>query len=380
MSGLLAVAASAKVLWYLTRGTGVVALILLTASVVLGVLSSTRLQTRRLPRFLVSGLHRNLTLLAVAFLGVHIVSTVADGFVPIGFKDAVLPFVSAYRPIWLGLGAVAFDLLLALIVTSLLRARMGLRAWRVIHWLAYASLPVALVHALGTGSDARTGWLGLLALGCTGAVVLSVLWRVGAARGQPAPLRIGGALAALAVPLAILVWAGTGPLQGGWAARAGTPKALLASSRLAAARQAVAGPNASVAAVAPPARLPSSSFQASFRGRLKETPTRQGLVTIAIDGSARGGFNGRVHVALRGEPIDDGGVQMIDNSVGLLPTGAGAWLPGRVVALSGQRILTDVQSSDGHAVRVLLALNIDRGSGHITGVLRAGPNISESPE
>ena len=135
MSSLLAATGNGKTLWYLTRGTGAVALILLTASVVLGVMSSTRLQTRRLPRFLVSGLHRNLTLLALVFLAVHVVSTVADGFAPIGFQDAFLPFISPYRPFWLGLGAVALDLLLALVVTSLLRNRIGLRIWRVLHWL-----------------------------------------------------------------------------------------------------------------------------------------------------------------------------------------------------------------------------------------------------
>ena len=122
---------------------------------VLGVLGTTRWRSERWPRFLVAGLHRNLTLLAIAFVVVHVVTTVADGYAPIRLVDAVVPFVSAYRPIWLGLGAVAFDLLLALIVTSLLRARVGLRLWRAVHWLAYAAWPLALVHGLGTGSDSR---------------------------------------------------------------------------------------------------------------------------------------------------------------------------------------------------------------------------------
>ena len=370
MSTLVASAGNAKAFWYLTRGTGAVALILLTAGVVLGVMTTTRLQTLRLPRFLVSGLHRNLTLLAVAFLVVHIVSTILDGFVPIGLKDAFVPFVSSYRPVWLGLGAVAFDLLLALIVTSLLRLRIGLRTWRVVHWLAYAAWPVALVHALGTGSDARTGWLGVLAVACTGAVALSVLWRAWVARSGSVPLRAGGALAALTVPIAILAWAESGPLQTGWAARAGTPTPLLLSARLAAARRTAAALTTPAAAVVPQATLPAS-FHSSFRGSLHEKPAGQGLVTVSIDGSTTGGFNGRVHVALRGAPIDGGGVQMIDNSVGLLPTGASTWLTGRVVALSGQQILADVQRSTGHSVRVLLALRIDQASGRVTGVMRS---------
>ena len=105
-------------------------------------------------------------------------TTVADGFAPIGLKDAVVPFTSPYRPFWLGLGAVAFDLLLALTATSLLRVRIGLRTWRALHWLAYAAWPIALVHSLGTGSDARVGWFELLGAACTLAVAAAVLRRL----------------------------------------------------------------------------------------------------------------------------------------------------------------------------------------------------------
>ena len=156
---MIAVAGNAKTFWYLTRGTGIVALLLLTASIVLGVLTTSRWRTPRWPRFALSAVHRNLTLLTLVFIVVHVVTTVLDGYAPVRLVDAVVPFVSAYRPVWLGLGAVAFDLLLALVVTSLLRARLGYRLWRQIHWLAYASWPVALVHALGTGSDARSGFM-----------------------------------------------------------------------------------------------------------------------------------------------------------------------------------------------------------------------------
>ena len=135
--------------WYLTRGTGVVALVLLTAGVVLGVLTSTRWAAPRWPRFVVAGLHRNVTLLALAFVFVHVLTTILDGYTPINLRDAIVPFVSRYRPVWVGFGAVALDLLLAVVVTSLLRARLGYRSWRFVHWLAYASWPVALVHGFG---------------------------------------------------------------------------------------------------------------------------------------------------------------------------------------------------------------------------------------
>ena len=216
--------------WYLTRGSGLVALLLLTAGVLLGVLTSTRWTAPRWPRFVVSGLHRNVTLLALALVVVHVVTTILDGYAPIGLRDAVLPFASRYRPIWLGLGAVAFDLLLAVIATSLVRARLGLRTWKLVHWLAYASWPVALVHAFGTGSDARAGWFGLLAVGSAAVVVLAVLWRVIEARSGPRAVRLSGGVAALAVPAAIAVWALAGPLASGWARHAGTPSQLLTAT------------------------------------------------------------------------------------------------------------------------------------------------------
>ena len=159
-------------------------------------------------------------------------TTVADGYAPIGLKDAFVPFLSPYRPVWLGLGAVAFDLLLALVLTSYLRSRLGVRVWRLTHWLAYAAWPVALLHAAGTGSDARSGWLSILAAASLLAVAAAILVRVGRARGS-VRLRAGAGVAALVVPLALVVWYRSGPARPGWAARAGTPKPLIASRRLA---------------------------------------------------------------------------------------------------------------------------------------------------
>jgi DMSO/TMAO reductase YedYZ heme-binding membrane subunit len=366
VSALLATggAGNAKALWYLTRGTGTVALLLLTAGLVLGVAGSTRWRSGRVPRFVVAALHRNVTLLALAFVVVHVVTTVADGFAPIGYRDAVVPFVSPYRPIWLGLGAVGLDLLLALVATSLFRTRLGVRSWRAVHWLAYASWPVALVHALGTGSDVHAGWLPLLGLGCAGAVALAVGWRIVAADGR-GQVRIGAALTALAVGVGVFVWARSGPLGHGWAARAGTPRALLAPAQAPAVRRLAA-------AARPPATLPSGSFAASFQGRVREQPTAGGLVVVAIDGIARGGFSGRVHVALRGMPLEGGGVQMVDSTVGLLPNGAAAWYAGRVVALDGSRIVADVGGGASRKVRVLLALRLQPGSSAVTGSIRGG--------
>src|SRR6202030_3577876 len=142
-------------LWYATRASGVMALVLLTATVVLGVAGTARFATPRWPRVITARLHRNLSLLAVAVVAAHVLTTELDPFAPVGLVSAIVPFASPYRTLWLGLGTVAFDMLLAVVVTSLLRARLGYRAWRAVHWLGYACWPVALWHGLGTGTDSK---------------------------------------------------------------------------------------------------------------------------------------------------------------------------------------------------------------------------------
>ncbi len=164
--------------WYLTRATGAVALVLLTLSVVLGVVNVKRYATPQTPRFIVDGCHRMASLLVCVLLAIHIGTSVLDGYAPIRLADVVIPFGGTYRPLWLGLGALAFDLLLALVVTSLLRARLGVRAWRAIHWLAYACWPVAMLHGLGTGSDVRAGWLVGMSAMCAAAVLVAIVARL----------------------------------------------------------------------------------------------------------------------------------------------------------------------------------------------------------
>jgi methionine sulfoxide reductase heme-binding subunit len=174
-------------LWYASRSTGVVALVLLTAVVVLGILVNRQHILPGLPRFATTSLHRNLSLLAVAFVAVHVITAIADPYVTISIAAAVIPFTSAYEPLWLGLGAIAIDLMMALIVTSLLRARIGRRTWRAVHWLAYATWPVALAHSVGSSTDLQHGYLLWLAVLCTLAVAAAVAWRVTAAARAPRP-------------------------------------------------------------------------------------------------------------------------------------------------------------------------------------------------
>jgi sulfoxide reductase heme-binding subunit YedZ len=181
-------------LWYLARGSGIVSLLLLTVTVVLGVTTSTRWAGARLTRAVVAGLHRNVSLLVLVFLGLHVATVVLDGYVDIGWADTVLPFLAGWRPLWVGLGTVAIDLLLAIAVTSLLRARVGRRAWRAVHWLAYACWPLALAHGLGAGSDSGQAWVLALDAAAVAAVGGAVAWRLHhpGRRPLPVPTASGG--------------------------------------------------------------------------------------------------------------------------------------------------------------------------------------------
>jgi methionine sulfoxide reductase heme-binding subunit len=213
--------------WYLTRSTGAVALVLLTLALALGVVDVRRWSTPRWPRFLLDTLHRNASLLALAFVGLHVLTSILDSFAPISLVDAVIPFTGSYRPFWLGLGAASFDLMLAVAITSGLRRQVGHNAWRAVHWLSYASWPIALLHGFGTGSDVKSGWLLVLSVACLVTVVAAVLVRIAA--GWPENLRVRGAAlgGTAAFTLGLLLWLPGGPLGREWARRAGTPSSLL---------------------------------------------------------------------------------------------------------------------------------------------------------
>ena len=172
---------SSTALWYASRATGVVALLLITAVVLLGLMVTRQGRLPGLPRFAVSGLHRNMSLIAVVFVLVHVLTAVADSYVTIPLTAAVVPLASPYERLWLGLGAVSLDLTLAVIVTSLVRRHLSRRLWRAVHLLAYASWPVAWLHSIASSTDLRHGLMFGLAVACGAAVVFAVIWRLSAA-------------------------------------------------------------------------------------------------------------------------------------------------------------------------------------------------------
>ncbi|MGI3226873.1 ferric reductase-like transmembrane domain-containing protein [Streptomyces sp. GTA36] len=218
-------------LWYASRAGGTLALILLTATVVLGIASGGRTAPRRIGRFEVGLLHRNLSLLTLVFLAVHVVTAVLDPFVHLSWAVSVVPFGASYRPLWLGLGTVALDLVLAVLVTSVLRRRLGLRRWKAVHWLAYAAWPLALFHSAGSGTDTRLPLQLWLYAACLVSVVGAVWWRLAKAGPGRVTGRLMAALAAIAVPVVLTAFLATGPLQPGWAQRAATATVLLGGGR-----------------------------------------------------------------------------------------------------------------------------------------------------
>jgi hypothetical protein len=347
--------------WYLTRGSGVVALILLSAVVVLGLLGPIGVAgTARWPRFAIGALHRDISLLAVALLVIHIVTSVLDGFAPITLIDAVIPFISAYRPIWLGLGALAFDLVLALVLTSLIRRRLGLRAWRGIHWLAYACWPVAVLHGLGTGSDSNQLWALAITAVCVAAVAIAVIARIVRANRLSEHGRWAAIGASILTPLALAVFAVLGPLAPGWAARAGTPEQLVPRTVTLRTTALATGAVRSSAKL----QLP---FDANLSGSVRQSPV-QGGAFIDLLMSLSGGASGELRVRLAGEPAG-GGLSLTGSQVDLAVSGEPVVLAGAITHLQGESFVARVASAGHTPLQLTVHLRIDSQTGSATGTI-----------
>jgi methionine sulfoxide reductase heme-binding subunit len=325
---LAASAANPSPLWFATRGAGVMTLVCLTVVVILGISTSLRVAGRNSPRFVVASLHRNFGLFTIVLLAVHIATSVLDPFAGIRALDAVVPFAGAYRTFWLGLGVVAAEVLLAITVTSLLRGRLGPRMWRIIHWAAYASWPLAVVHGLGTGSDAQAPWLLGLTAACMAAVLYTLTRRLLVGRLQTLPIRLGGAGVAVFVTYAICAWSLGGPLRPGWAITAGTPASILAAK-----------PSS------PPLRSSEHGFADSFIGTM--TRTSKG-----------------VNIALR-DTVDTA------LTIVIVPPGPTMTLPQLTVARNGVSVCANVPARVG--VSVYAVCNQTR---LVITMFGAGPSIT----
>jgi hypothetical protein len=350
--------------WYVARATGIVTLGFLTASVLLGILTSFRWSSPTWPRFVVEFVHRNVSLLVLAFLAVHVVSVVADGFAPIRWIDAVVPFISAYRPFWLGLGAIALDLLLALVITSLLRHRVGYTTWRAVHWCAYACWPVAVLHGLGTGSDTRSGVVLAFTAACVLAVLVAGAWRIAVGLMRNPGARALGLGVVVFAPVLLVVWLISGPLADGWARKAGTPARALAASTGSAATG--NSGSSSATTTAPPSSsstFPASGFDATAQGTFHQgSPRSDGEVVVSLVATLSGGATGRLDVELTGRPLAGGGVEMRTGTV-TVSDGVHSY-QGAVVGLGETQVVADVPGPGGVSWVVTLDFTqLDQQSG-----------------
>ncbi len=362
----MVVAAAPSSYWFITRATGAMALVLLTGSVALGIASVRRMELANL-RFVVDALHRSVSLLAVVFVLLHVVTTLLDGFAPIGVLDVVIPFRSAYRPVWLGLGAVALDLLAAVTITSLIRERVGYRGWRAMHWLVYAGWPLALLHSYGTGTDPKARWMLVLTGLCVVVVLAAVGARVSAGWPTHLPMRLSALGAAALFPLGLVAWLLPGPLGSGWAKRAGTPAALLASARATTTVSGRAPTSASHAASGSQAVVVS----ARFRGRVRQHQLGPGAAVVDISLVVADPSLRYVHIRIEGQAISGGGVEMSDSQVSAGPASDRQRYSGHVTALAGPTIQASAADATGATVTIVAELEAQGRHGSASGVLTA---------
>jgi hypothetical protein len=350
--------------WYATRGAGATTTVLLTASVVFGITEERGWRPAGASRYGIAALHRTISMLALAMLAVHIVTTILDPFPKIGIAAAFIPFATNYRALWMGLGAVAADLLLAITITSLVRRRLGYRAWRGVHWAAYACWPVAILHGLGTGSDVKSTWMLALTAVCVAAVVVAVLARVSRA-ATPGPARIGATSAAVLCAGGLAFWLPQGPLADGWAKRAGTPAAVLNAFH----------PHVTaVRRTRKPARDPfAHTFSEQFSGPLREGTNSDGSAVVDLNLHLQGTPGGVLRIRLGGQALPGGGLSMQHSAVTLGPPGQPGRYQGKVQFLQDNFLRSEVGSADGRAVRLSVSLNV--GNGSVSGTVSGRPLV-----
>jgi DMSO/TMAO reductase YedYZ heme-binding membrane subunit len=337
--------------------------------VVLGIIASIGWTTVRWPRFLSQSIHRNLSLLCLGFVGVHVVTTVADGYVPIRLLDVVVPFRSPYRPLWVGFGALSFDLLLALLVTSALRHRIGYDSWRFVHWLAYLCWPIALVHGLGTGSDATDAPTLAVDAICAGAVLGAAAWRLAADTTSGVQRRVALAAMAVIVTVGIGTFTALGPLRPGWSHRAGTSEGLLAQIAAEAEGGAappitaptVAGTPLPSAATPSPGHIPAPPFSMAVAGTQASQPDGSGRVQITLALRLADAASTPLTIILDGAAVAGGGVSLSDGSVSYGP------YRGTVTSLEGDTIDATVPG-DG-PLGLAVVLDVDQATGALSGTV-----------
>lgn len=202
---------SSPIDWYTARAAGITAYLLLSGVVLLGLTMAAKKPFARWPRFTVEDVHRFGGLLVGSFVAIHVVTVAIDSWLPFSLQSVVVPFISRYRPIWVGLGIAAAELLVAVAVTNHYRRRLPYTFWRRAHYLNFAVWSAATLHGLGSGTDRSAPWaLGMYAAAVS-MVSAAIVWRTARGRVRVWTVTAAGLTAAAAVLL--VVGLGTGPLH-----------------------------------------------------------------------------------------------------------------------------------------------------------------------
>jgi hypothetical protein len=201
--------------WYAARAAGVIAYVLLTAVVLVGLTLAGKLTVKRWPKFAVTDLHRFGSLLVGVFIGLHVLTIALDTYTPFSVTQLVVPFASSYRPVWVALGIVSTELLIAVAVTNMLKSRIPYRWWRRAHFATFLVWAGATVHGIGAGTDSRSLWLSTIYVVAVASVLAALTWRILAKRVGPLPL---GGIAAVAAAAGAAMTFAVGALPHGSAA------------------------------------------------------------------------------------------------------------------------------------------------------------------
>lgn len=166
-----------EILWFVSRATGTLSILLMTAVLVLGLVLSGARRSVGSRTTVVQGVHRSLALGMLTFLVVHIATAVAETYVHIDLISAVVPFTSPYARFTVGLGTLAVDILAAVIVTSLLRHRINERVWRIVHKASFVMWPMTVWHGISMGTSNEPLLLDTT-IGCAVVGGAALLWRL----------------------------------------------------------------------------------------------------------------------------------------------------------------------------------------------------------
>ena len=348
--------------WEIARAGGFVAYGLLTASVAIGLVLSLKWRSPRWTRFITNELHRFVTLLALIFTVFHTLMVVIDPFIQFSPAEILIPFISHYRPLWIALGIVAMDLLIAVYVSEWIRPHVGYRWWRRFHYLSFVVFALALVHGLGTGSDSRTPW----AIGVYIASVVLVAALISVRALPAAGERSHPLIAAVTVVAvtAVGLWAWSGPLQSGWNAIANDANGSGAAN-IGAPSPGTSGPPAGTPAPASPAGVGGQAFSDTISGRLIQADDGSVTLTATLSSS-------RDRLTVR-FPSGQGGQLAIDGATLSLQAPNGDICSGDLRGLDNNQIVAACQGASSGANWVLRMTLTSAGTGEIRGSLEAVP-------